>query len=407
MNRKTELKYLFLIIVVFIAACVETDIYLPAFPDMIKWFNTTEGAIQGLLTWNFVGICVSGPFYGPISDSFGRKKPLLVALGMFLAGSVITLFAQNLDQMLWGRILQGLGSGGCFTLGTAIIFDAFKKDRAIDALNKLNTAIPLIMAGAPLLGGYLNHAYGFRSNFLAIAVFVLISLAVCLLMFKETLPQEKRLPFNSKKVFDDFKRAFLCLPFWQLTLVTSVIFGGYIAFLSNTSILFVVEFGMSKKIFPFIQAAILGGWVAGSLTLNRSFKKWGIPSIKRAGIALCVIGGVLLAACTLLAPRDPYLLTLSMMFYAFGANWIFGLYFPEGMELLPDIKGITASLLTSVRLLVAALVVDLTSVLYNSTIYPLTAVVVGTIVILLPTLIMYEKKRPTDAPATLGEHLNH
>ena len=153
MNRKTELKYLFLIIVVFIAACVETDIYLPAFPDMIKWFNTTEGAIQGLLTWNFVGICVSGPFYGPISDSFGRKKPLLVALGMFLAGSLITLFAQTLDQMLWGRILQGLGSGGCFTLGTAIIFDAFKKDRAIDALNKLNTAIPLIMAGAPLFGG--------------------------------------------------------------------------------------------------------------------------------------------------------------------------------------------------------------------------------------------------------------
>ena len=91
---------------------------------------------------------------------------------------------------------------------------------------------------------------------------------------------------------------------WQLTLVTSVIFGGYIAFLSNTSVLFVVEFGMSKKIFPFIQAAILGGWVAGSLTLNRSFKKWGIPSIKRAGIALCVIGGVLLAACTLLAPRE-------------------------------------------------------------------------------------------------------
>ena len=96
-----------------------------------------------------------------------------------------------------------------------------------------------------------------------------------------------------------------------------------------------------------------------------------------------------------------------MMFYAFGANWIFGLYFPEGMELLPDIKGITASLLTSVRFLVAALVVGLTSMLYNSTIYPLTAVVVGTIVILLPTLIMYEKKRPNDAPATLGEHLNH
>ncbi len=408
MDHKTELKYLFLIIVVFIAACVETDIYLPAFPDMMKWFSASESEIQGLLTWNFIGICVSGPFYGPISDSYGRKKPILVALGMFLAGSLITLFSQNLDQMLWGRILQGLGSGGCFTLGTAIIFDAFQKNRAIDALNKLNTAIPLIMAGAPMLGGCLNYSFGFRSNFLAIAVFVMISLLVCLFIFEETLPQEKRQPLNAAKILKDFKQALMCLPFWQMTLVTSVIFGGYIAFLSNSSVLFVVEFGLAKSIFPFIQAAILGGWVAGSLTINRSIAKWGIPKIKRAGIALCVAGGALLALITLIAPRDPYLLTSGMVFYAFGANWIFGLYFPEGMEILPDIKGTTASLMTSARLLIAAFVVALTSWFYNATIYPLTAVILGTIVVFIPTLIFYERKRPALSSVAVSEpHINH
>jgi MFS transporter, DHA1 family, multidrug resistance protein len=78
MDRIKEIKYLSVIIIIFIAACIETDIYLPAFPDMMKAFSVSESAIQGLLTWNFVGICISGPFYGPISDSFGRKKPLLV-----------------------------------------------------------------------------------------------------------------------------------------------------------------------------------------------------------------------------------------------------------------------------------------------------------------------------------------
>jgi len=53
MNRKKERKYLFLIIVIFIAACIETDIYLPAFPEMMVWFSASEGAIQSLLTWNF------------------------------------------------------------------------------------------------------------------------------------------------------------------------------------------------------------------------------------------------------------------------------------------------------------------------------------------------------------------
>ncbi len=407
MNRRTELKYLFLIIVVFIAACIETDIYLPAFPDMMKWFSATESEIQGLLTWNFVGICVSGPFYGPISDSYGRKKPILVALGMFLAGSILTLVSQNMDQMLWGRILQGLGSGGCFTLGTAIIFDAFQKERAIAALNKLNTTVPLIMAAAPMLGGYLNYSFGFRSNFLAIALFVTISLIVCLFMFEETLPAEKRLPLKADKVLQDFKRAFLCLPFWQITLVTSVIFGGYIAFLSGSSVLFVVEFGVSKAIFPFIQAAVLGGWVAGSLTINRTIAKWGIPRVKKAGIVLTVLGGVFLGVVTLFAPRDPYLLTVGMVLYAYGANWVIGLYFPECMEILPDIKGVTSSLLTSARLMIAALVVAFAGSMYNATIYPLTGIILGTVVILLPTLMYYEKKRPANLSTSVGEHINH
>lgn len=403
MKNRKEFKYLLLIIVIFIAACIETDIYLPAFPDMMTWFSASEGAIQSLLTWNFIGICLSGPLYGPISDAFGRKKPLLVALSLFLAGSIMTTFAQNLDQMLWGRIFQGLGSGGCFTLGTAIIFDSFQKERAINALNNLNMTIPIIMAGAPMVGGFLNQAYGFRSNFLLIAAFVLVSFCVCLFFFDETLAKEKRTPFQMKSILKDFKSAFTSLPFWQVTIGTSISFAGYIAFLSGTSVLFVVEFGMSKAIFPFVQAAILGGWVAGSLLLNRAIAKWSIPKVKKVGMLLCLAGGIELALATLLMPRDPYSLTLGMVIYAFGANWIVGLYFPEGMEILPNIKGITASLITSARLLIAALVVGMTSSLYNSTVYPLTAVVVGTLFIILPTLLFYEKRKQPNSPSSAAD----
>jgi DHA1 family bicyclomycin/chloramphenicol resistance-like MFS transporter len=398
-NKKIERKYLFLIIVTFIAACIETDIYLPAFPDMMTWFSASESAIQSLLTWNFIGICISGPLYGPLSDSFGRKRPLMIALGLFLAGSIVTVVAQTFDQMLWGRILQGLGSGGCFTLGTAVIFDAFQKEKAIRAINNLFTIIPLIMAGAPMLGGYLNHAFGFRSNFLAIAVFVLLSFVVCLFFFDESLPKEKRTPLEVKSILKDFKQGLSSLPFWQITIATSLSFAGYIAFLSGTSVLFVVEFGMSKTVFPFVQGAILAGWVLGSLFLNRSVAKWGTMPVKKVGIALSVIGALALAAMTLIAPEDPYLLTSGVVIYAFGANWVTGLYFPEGMELLPHIKGICASLLTSARLLISVLVIGLASSLYNGTIYPLAAVVSGSILLMLPILIFYEKRRAATAVA--------
>jgi DHA1 family bicyclomycin/chloramphenicol resistance-like MFS transporter len=391
MNRKTELKYLFLIIVVYIAACIETDIYLPAFPDMMNWFSASEGSIQNLLTWNFIGICVAGPLYGPISDAIGRKKPLFVALGLFFLGSIITIFALTINQMLIGRVLQGLGSGGCFTLGTAILFDAFQKEKAIKALNQLNLVIPLIMAMAPMLGAYLNLTFGFRSNFLAIALFVLLSLILSIAFFEETLPKEKRNSLKVKSILLDFKKAFSSKLFGQLTLVMCILFSAYIAFLSGSAILFVVEFGMSKTIFPFVQAAILGGWVVGSLTLEKAISKWGIFSVKKAGIALSALFGLVAVLLALLFPRNPYLLTTAMTFYAFGANWVIGLYFPEAMEILPDIKGITSSLMTSARLLVASITVGIVGYTYNGTIYPLAIVIGLTIAIILPTLFLYEK----------------
>lgn len=403
--NKTEFKQLFLIIVIFISAAIETDIYLPAFPDMMTWFSVTEGEIQSLLTWNFLGICLFGPFYGPLSDSFGRKKPLLVALGIFLIGSLITLISQNLDQMLWGRILQGCGSGGCFTLGTAIIFDAFTKKRAISAVNNLNTIIPLIMALAPMIGAYLNHHFGFRSNFLAIAVFVTLSFLTCLFFFQETHSKE-RAPLRIKTIFKDFSEVIKSLAFWQITLMCSVIFGGYIAFLSGTSVLFVVEFGMSKSVFPFIQALLLGGWVAASLMLNQVVAKWGIAKVKKLGaifISIGGIGGFFFAICL---PRDPYFISLAMMLYSFGANWTIGLYFPEGMELFPKIKGITASLLTSARLAIAAIIVSCSGSMYNGTIYPLALIILGTIILILPTIIFYEKKRPSILTETTNVNIH-
>ena len=390
-----EWKYIFLIITIFIAACIETDIYLPAFTDMMAFFSISEDTIQSLLTWNFIGICLSGPIYGPVSDAIGRKRPLLFALGLFFIGSVMTIFADSFHFMLFGRVLQGLGSGGCFTLGTAVIFDVFSMDQAIEALNKINMFVPFIMAAAPMLGGYLNYAYGFRSNFLAIAVFVLISLLICLFWFKEPLPKEKRIPFNAKQIASDFGRVFSSLAFWQTTIIVCLLFSGYITYLSGISVLFVLELDVQKIHLPFYQAALLGAWLLANLFFKKALSHWGVAQVKKSVTFLCAGGGMGVAIVAWMAPQSTYLSVGMIMINAFGANWTQGLYFPEGMNLFPDIKGITASLLTSARLLISALVVGLASAYYNGTIYPIAYVVGGVTVISFITVIWYERRKAT------------
>lgn len=389
-----ENRFIFLIIIIFISACIETDIFLPALADMMVYFSISEDTIQSLLTWNFVGICISGPFYGPISDSFGRKKPLLFALGLFLLGSILTLIAQDFNLMLLGRVLQGLGSGGCFTLGTAIMFDVFNENEAIKALAKMNSIVPFIMAAAPMIGGYLNYAYGFRSNFSAITFCVAICFLVSLFFFGETLPKERRNTFSLKKVFGNFKQVSCSIPFWQTTLIVSLVFSAYLVFLAGISVLFVMELGVSKTTLPFFQAALLITWLAATLLCRSALEHWGIPKIKKIGSLMIAIGGIGLPIVALAAPQNPYLPTLAMMVFAFGANWVQGIYFPEGMALFPDMKGVTASILTSVRLLLTAMVVGLESYFYNGTIYPIVGVASVVILIVLATIFLYERKKP-------------
>jgi DHA1 family bicyclomycin/chloramphenicol resistance-like MFS transporter len=401
----SERKFLILVIAIFVAAGLETDIYLPAFPDMMVYFRANEAQIQQLLTWNFMGICISGPLYGPLSDTLGRRPPLLTALGLFFAGSLITLFAQRFDLMLVGRVLQGVGSGGCFTLGTALIFDAFQAERAIVAINYLNSVFPFIMAGAPALGGALNHAFGFRANFVAVAVLVAFSFAAAIFFFVETLPAAQRRPWDTRQLVRDYATVLRSTPFWLLTLSMCLLFSLWIAFLSTISVLFVLELGVPKERFPLFQSVPLVAWVVASLTSARGIRRLGAARLKAWGTGVMVAGCVLFPVGAWLAPRNPYVHTTCMVLYAFGLNWFQGLYFPAVMELYPDIKGVTSSLLTSARLLIASAVVGLTGGLYDGTIFPVAWAMVAVAVVAAPMMIVYERRYageisldPTAAP---------
>lgn len=366
---KQEIQSIVLLIIIFIAACIETDIYLPAFADMMEYFKVSEAQIQGILTWNFVGLCLSGPIYGPLSDAVGRRRPLFVALGLFLLGSIITVFSSNFEWLIVGRIFQGLGSGGCFTLGSAIIFDSFEHKKALLALNQLNTIVPLIMAGAPLAGGALNSHFGFRANFWAITLVVFVSWMLTLIYFKETLPVENQKPLHLKKLGSDFKRVLTSFPFWQMNLVVCLLFGGYLAFLSVTSILFIVEFKVPKADYPYYQLAVLGGWTVASFMAQWVISRVGPEWSKKIGTALLVMSVIGFQTAYLMTPKSAFWLTVPMVVYAFGYNWVQTPYFGEIMGLMPDIKGITGSLVTSFRLLLSAIVVGLVGEYYDRSIH--------------------------------------
>ena len=126
----SEKSFRILMILIFLAAAIETDIYLPAFPDMMEAFRTSEIMIQRILSFNFLGICIASLFYGPASDAFGRRKILNFGYILFILGSFGCIFAGNIEWLIFWRFIQGLGSAACFIVGTAVIFDFYQAEKA-------------------------------------------------------------------------------------------------------------------------------------------------------------------------------------------------------------------------------------------------------------------------------------
>jgi len=279
-------------------------------------------------------------------------------------GSIGTVFTDSIHWMLAFRVLQGLGCGGCFTIGTAIIFDKFHHEQAMKVINDLNCVIPVVMAGAPMLGGYLNIHYGFRSNFTVVAVFSLITLCITAFFLEESLSADKRAPFALRKILKDFWRVLCCFRFWAPTILVSCIFAGYLCYVSYSALLFVNDYGVSRAHYPMYQASVLIAFVCASLSANRMISTIGVEKMKRYGLSLLGIGGASFMIVGSLWPEQYNLFHIGMVFYSFGAGWLIGPYFTESMEALPDIKGITASLVTSFRLLFTALFISIVSTYY-------------------------------------------
>jgi len=399
-----DTKYFLIIILVFLTGSIETDIYLPAFPDMMDFFKTNEETIQNILSWNFLGICLSCPFYGPLSDSFGRRWSLLGALGLFLLGSIGTVFATSIEQMLLYRIFQGLGTGGCFTIGSAITFDVWQEKKAVKVVNITNYIIPIAMAGAPILGGYLNQMYGFRSNFIAIALCALASFILCVSLLEETHPVEKRKPFDVPSIMGDFFTALRCWGFWAPTLMICCSFAGYLTYVSNISILFVNHMDIDVRIFPLYQTTILLGFVSASLLANRLIDAWGIQTVKKRGLILSFVGGIGFVVSSLFTANSPNIFQIWMTIFAFGAGWMVGPFFVEGMESLPEIKGVVGSLMTSFRLAFTAIMINLTGRYFDGTVYPLVYAIGGALLIKLLVLFgSYSKKEKVSSGALVAD----
>ena len=166
------------------------DLYLPAFPAIARSFITDTEHVQLSLAVYFVGLALGQVFYGPIADRCGRRKPLLFGIGVFSLASLACALAPTLEWLLVARFFQALGGCAGMVVNRAVVRDLCSPIESAKVFSKLMLVMGIAPILAPLAGGGLMLAGGWRSIFGFLMLFSAAFWLLVLLRLPETLPAD-------------------------------------------------------------------------------------------------------------------------------------------------------------------------------------------------------------------------
>lgn len=181
------------------------DIYLPAFPSMMRFFHVTSGMIQLTLSFFLIGYAVSQLIYGPLSDHYGRRPALLFGLSLFVISSLLCVICESIHTLLFLRLLQGLGAGTANVHQRALVRDVFSGKELNKNTSYVAAVWALVPLVAPVVGGFIQMYFNWKTIFFFLTF---VGMVLLYLIYKK-LPETRIIYVSStltfKKVINDYK----------------------------------------------------------------------------------------------------------------------------------------------------------------------------------------------------------
>ena len=240
------------------------DMYLPALPTIARDFVVDTAAVQLSLASFFVGFAIGQLAAGPIVDRIGRKKPLLVALALYLLASLGCALAPSNDLLIAFRLLQGLAGSMAVVVPRAIVRDLHSGAAAVHMLSRLMLVMGVAPIVAPLLGGWVQDAFGWRAIFVALAGFGALTLVAC----HRLLPETARPPADQGRTAMQLATLVREPDFLAYTLCGGFSSAGMFAYISGSAFVFIEVHHVAPEYYGYFFGANAFGLIATS-QLNR------------------------------------------------------------------------------------------------------------------------------------------
>lgn len=335
---------------------LSTDFYLPSLPEIVRVMETDVAGAQATLSSFLFGFAAGQIVWGPLSDRLGRKPVLLAGLAIFLVATLACAFAPSVEALTIARAVQALGASGPIVLGRAMVRDLYEGPRAGRELARMGMIMGLVPAVAPVLGGILQMAFGWRSTFLASLVFALMLALVIILAMPETLRARSPHPLSLVSIVRGFGTLLHNRAFRVYVALTALAYAGLFAFISGSSFVLIGIYGLSPVEYGFSFGFGVLGYILGTIIAQRLVGRRGMDGVIALGVACLAAGGLLMLAGVATGIAGPLGVVVPMAVYACGV----GLAMPQSqasaMMPFPDRAGAASSFNGLCQMLLSACV---------------------------------------------------
>ena len=387
MTEKLNLPALAALVMAYALGPMATQMLMPTVPFVHRDFDTSLASAQLLITMAFLTIALMTLVYGPLSDRYGRRPVLRAGILLFVAGSLISVFAQSLTALVVGRMLQAAGSSAGLALTRTVIHDVYGREGTGRILAYVTMVMILVPMLSPVAGGVLLDHFSWRTVFAFCSAVGLVTLLMLWVAVPETR-KDKRSNISVRGIVADFASLLRLPAYLSPALYFGFSMAMFFAFQGAVPYLMVEVLDCPATEYGIWFAALCAAYVGGNFVTGKLSKRLNHQTLMAAG-GLGSLAAVLAGFAALrIFELSTALVFIPALAFSFTNALAIAHAQAEAVSADPARSGAASGLMSCMQMLIGAAAVQLVGVVQDGSAYPVYALLCVLAVAAMGTLLM-------------------